>query len=105
MSDQLALGFADKEAGQAQALDAVPSWHDEAIGWFIGLRWGQHVTADDLVAAIGLPRESGVNRNNAVGAAFSAAKNASLLTPVGYAPSKRRESHGRTVRVWQRCWA
>lgn len=63
-------------------------------------RTGRAFTADDLTAAVGLP-SVGPGQNNAVGAAFAAARKRGVIVRVGYMPSKRITGHGRVVAIWQ----
>lgn len=93
-----------KTAGQLQALDAQPTWAQLARRWVEQLAPGQQFTSDDLIEAIGLPRSSEANRNNAVGAVFSAMARAQLIERTPYRiPSTRRERHGGEISVWLRC--
>ena len=59
--------------------------------------------ATDPVAEVepGTP-DTGPNRNNAVGAAFSGAARRGIITRIGYRPSTRVLAHGRVVAVWVR---
>jgi hypothetical protein len=87
----LAAGSADRAwEWKHRALDAI---HDLAAT-------GQPFTADEVVAAVGLP-DFGSNRNNAVGAVFSAATKRGWIVHTGvYRKSRRVISHARAVAVW-----
>lgn len=102
MTTQLELGEALKEQGQARATDAAQEWHDAATTWMFWLIPGTTFTADDLVLSVGLPNLSAMNKNNAVGAAFTAARRTGLIRRTGWQQSTRPESHGRVVAVWTR---
>lgn len=97
---QLTIGEALKERGQRRATDAAIDWHEQALAWI--RRAPGEFSADDLVAAVGLPNASASNRNNAVGAAFTAARRLGLIARSGWTSSTRPESHGRVVAVWTR---
>ena len=99
MNDQLELGFDLKERGQLLALSATSDWNERALEWLRGA-YGAY-TADDLIEAIGLPHEVASNRNNSVGAIFSAARKQGIIRRVGWAQSRRKESHGRVIAQWE----
>lgn len=101
----------DAEAAEAAAevgMDAaataerVQAWKRAADLWLgLGPAVGDEITADDLIAAVGLP-DVGANRNNVVGAWFSAkAKGGALEFAGRYAKSERVVRHGNTQRVWR----
>lgn len=100
MNGQLTLGEALKARGQQKAADAAIDWHEQAIAW-ITMRVAPF-SADDLIAAIGLPNASASNRNNAVGAAFTSARRLGYIRRTGWTTSTRPESHGRVIAVWTR---
>jgi hypothetical protein len=92
-------------AGMAIALHSAQArpWRDRARAWLNGRTPGETFTADDLVAAVGLPSgDLAVNGNGAVGAVIRAAAQAKTIRPLGYVESTRPSSHGRPVRLWQR---
>ena len=60
---------------------------------------GEPFTADDVIAKVGLP-DAGTNRNNAVGAVFSAAARQGLIVRVGYRNTRRVVGHARVVSIW-----
>ncbi len=73
-------------------------WQEQAAWWITNLTSrGEVITADTLIAEIGLPTGS----PNQVGARFRAWNKAGLIEAVGYVPSTRKEAHGRTVRSWR----
>lgn len=91
------------EAGMDQALHAerVAVWKTRAGDWLDEQPEGLLFTADDLVAAIGLP-DSGVARNNAVGAWISAQSQAGRIEFSGeFRKSRRVEGHGNLQRLWR----
>lgn len=100
MPTQLTIGEALKEQGQRRATDAALDWHELALSWI--RRQTGSFTADALVLSVGLPHLSAVNKNNAVGAAFTAARRLGLIHRTGWEQSSRPESHGRVVAVWTR---
>lgn len=100
--NQLMIGEALKEQGQARAAMSAAEWHDAALDWIRALPAGRRLSADDLVQAVGLPRESEPNRNNAVGAVFTGARRMALITRDGWIQSRRPEGHGRVIALWRR---
>ena len=101
-AQQLEIGFARKEAGQRRAAIAASPWHRSALGLIAAMARGHRFTADNVVAELGTPNDIATNRNNAIGALFTAARKAGLIEPDGYRPSTRPESHGRVIAVWVR---
>lgn len=97
---QLTIGEALKETGQRRATEAALEWHEQALDWIRSS--ADRFTADDLVLSVGLPNVSASNKNNAVGAVFSAARRQRLIRRVDWTQSTRPESHGRVVAVWQK---
>lgn len=90
-------------AGQQHALAAAQPWAARAMAWMRRRSAGEPFTADDVVAAVGLPTgELRQNANGAVGAVIRTAYAAGVIVPLGYVPSTRPESHGRPIRLWQR---
>lgn len=111
LPDQLSLfqptlfGDAAKAEGMRRTLttDRTWPWRDHAMAVLEELAaTGKTFTADDLVARVGLPDdEVGMNRNNAVGAIFSAAAKSGLIVPTGnYIKSRRRTNHSAVLAVW-----
>ena len=100
-----------REEGLAAVLKLVaeapehPLWWDVAYAHIRGLEPGAVLTADLLVAEVGLPwEEVRANRNNAVGALFMQAKKDGLLVKVAgaYVPSTRPRNRGAVIAVWRR---
>jgi hypothetical protein len=92
-----------KEVGQKLALDAKPSWSTLADTWFNELSVGETFTSEDMTDAIGMPRdETGMNKNNAVGAKMGALAKARLIVPVDYVKSSKRTSNSAVIRVWMK---
>lgn len=91
-----------RDTGMQLALDAKPDWSALADEWFASLPEGTEFTSEDLVNNVGLPTtaESGVNRNNAVGAKIRSL--ASQSTEVGSRKTVRISSHSRRVVVWRK---
>lgn len=72
-------------------------WWQRANGWFHMLDPRTQFTADDLVEAVGLP----VGSPNQVGACVRTWAARDLTKPVGVREARRKESHGRLVRIWE----
>lgn len=100
--NQLALGLGDKDSGMARAVNAKPTWVNEAGQWIGSLERGCRFTADDLIEAKGTPTEVGINKNNAVGAYLNGVARRGLTRAVGRVASRRRTNHGRFITVWER---
>jgi hypothetical protein len=98
--EQLELGLSLKARGQAQALRGAGAWHEEALKW-LSEAYGDF-SADDLIENIGLPHDIAMNKNNAVGAAFTAARRIGLIRRVGWTQSRRPEGHGRVIALWSK---
>lgn len=91
------------EEGMAQADQAerVQEWKDEAERWLGGRSRDSEITADDLIADIGLP-DIGPSRNNVVGAWFAGqAKRGRLAFAGRLRKSERVIRHGNLQRVWR----
>lgn len=58
---------------------------------------GTVITADDLIAAVGLPTGS----ENQIGARFQAWRKAGFIRQAGVTTSTRRSNHGRLLRAWE----
>jgi hypothetical protein len=99
----LPSGERAKEAGQlaAGSSDRAWEWRQRALDAIYDLASaGMPFTADDVIAVTGLP-DLGPNRNNAVGATFSAAAKRGWIVHTGaYRKSRRVLSHARAVAVW-----
>lgn len=88
------------DGARAAGQDAVTvdlEWNHRADAWLGQLYLGVVVSADDLVAEVGLPTGS----PNQVGAKFSSWAKARRIRPEGVTTSRRRESHGRLMRTWK----
>lgn len=96
-------GLRLKAEGQQLALDAAVPWKDQAREAIERLADSDfEFTSEHVIDIVGLPREDvGTNRNNAVGAAMTAAARAGLIFKVGYTTCKRPSSHGRVVTKWK----
>lgn len=106
--DLLPEGDRLKSEGQAMALDAQPTWTGRALVAIRQLAAEQPtLTADDLVDRVGLPRgHRGSNRNNAVGAVFSAAQRLGYIAPTDeVVKSSRPSNHSALIRVWKKARA
>lgn len=103
------VGLFDLEQGQAAAEQGmwladsaarVQQWKEMADAWLAELQVWSHFTADDLVAAVGLPDE-GANRNNVVGAWMNAQSKKGLIEFAGrLSKSARVGRHTGLQRVW-----
>lgn len=110
MTEQLEMFF-DRARALQEAVDGmekaskaerVQVWKANAAEWLGQLHYGVEFTADDLVRAIGLP-DSGVARNNVVGALFSAAsKRGTIMFTGRFRKSERVIGHGNLQRVWRK---
>ena len=91
-----------KGAGMDLALQAVPDWFERAqVALGVLASSGMTFTAEDLVYLVGLPRpDEEADRNNAVGAAFSAAARRRIIQRVGFRNSGTARSHARTLAIW-----
>ncbi len=100
--DAIAAG-AERERGMDEAYRAerVQLWKAAAGRWLLELLPGTLFTADDLVAAIGLPDE-GVARNNVVGAWIAAQSKLGLIVwTKQFRHSERVIGHRNLLRVWR----
>ena len=99
----LPAGDRAKSAGQQLAEYAADKWpwREKALNAIYDLASaGLPFTADDVIAVTGLP-DVGPNRNNAVGATFSAAAKRGWIVQTGsYRKSRRVMSHARVIAVW-----
>lgn len=88
-----------REAGIASVSEHTPEdWKSRCDEALAGLAvTGDDFTSDEVHALVGEPP----NHVNALGARFSAAVTAGLITQVGTRRSTRPESHGRHVRIWR----
>ena len=106
MSNQLALGLADRDTGMALALhrQGIEGWKDRAGQTVAAMPPGMEFTADDLITLVGLPTgDPGQNANNAVGATMHAlARRGVIVKTSKRVKAKRRESHARELTVWAR---
>lgn len=105
----LAARLRDDGMDRALSGTAAMDWSVEAGNALAGLAAdGREFTADDLIALVGLPKDSDPNANNAVGALFSGARARGLIEVVmvdAITPktvkSKRALGHARRVSVWR----
>lgn len=99
----LDAGADAKAAGQelAAGSDRAFAWRTRALDAVRDLAsTGLPFTADDVIAAVGLP-DVGPNRNNAVGATFTAAARRGWIVKTGhYRQSRRVLAHARMIAVW-----
>ena len=94
-----------KDVGMALAIAAAPDlWKELATDWIASSRTGRQFTSDDLVEACGLPRASGPNPNNAVGAFPSGMARKGRIRDTGqWVKSQRVQRHSGKVSVWEVC--
>lgn len=93
-----------RDAGQAQATAARPTWAQQAQAWIVAQPVGSRFTSEDVTHAVGLPSgDVGQHRNNAVGAVMRAAAKAGHVRRVGYVESTRTRSHAAVLSRWERC--
>lgn len=91
----------DQGMGQALRAERVLAWKAAAAAWLGEQPRGRVFTADDLVAAIGLP-DSGVARNNVVGAWVAAqARRGRIVWTGEWRKSRRVIGHRNPQRVWK----
>jgi hypothetical protein len=98
------FGGSLKDQGMQSALSssAALPWRDRAMAAIEMLaERKQPFTSEDVVAAVGLPRASEANANNAVGAVMSLAARRRLIRPIGYVQARRDVSHARVLRQWE----
>jgi len=91
------------DAGMQMALFARPEWNERATAVILALaETGQPFTADHVIERVGLPtRYQGMNANNAVGAAISAASRRKQIISIGFTTANRASSHNRVLRIWR----
>lgn len=96
------MTYADflRDIGMELALESKPDWSARADEWFDNLVEGTEYTSEDLVNAIGLPDNSALNSNNAVGAKIRSL--ASRSDEVGFRKTVRTTSHSRRIVVWRK---
>ena len=97
--DQADLARVD---GVSRALraDRITGWRRRADQWLADQPVGVEITADKLVAAVGLP-DTGPARNNAVGGWMSAQAQGGRIRFTGrYTKSARPIGHGNLQRIW-----
>jgi hypothetical protein len=74
-------------------------WQEDALATIIGLSHAQLIfSADDLGREMRKPPHP-----NMVGAAFSAARAAGYIRPVGYQTSTSKTRKNGVIRAWTRC--
>lgn len=99
----LELGEKAKAVGQHQAgaSDVAWEWRRRAEATIADLaRAGEPFTADDVIRLVGLP-SFGPNRNNSVGAIFTACAKRGWIVKTGhYRKARRAASHARMLAVW-----
>lgn len=98
----LEIGERLATAGGLAALATVGEWDSKADEWFAGIPYGTHFTSEDMIDAIGLPRISSSNRNNAVGAKIRWWSSKNMIEAIGYTKTKRTRSRSRVIRVWSK---
>ena len=97
-------GLVAKDLGVGQALAAsdVQEWKVQfrKRAMFLAAT-GDPFTSEDIIEYVGLPRDSEMNANNAVGAMMNAlAKEGVIRKTKERQVSKRPQSHGREIAVW-----
>jgi hypothetical protein len=90
-------GAAARDAGVKATARRDLEWWTRAEAWLDSHYVGQTFTADDLVAAIGLPEGS----SNAVGAFLRTQRIFGAVEADGFTEATRPSSHGRVLRVWR----
>jgi hypothetical protein len=93
-----------RDAGMAQAssADRVQAWKAAAGAWLGGRSRDSEFTADDLVAAIGLPDPSDRGKNNVVGAWINAmARAGKIVSTEKRRKSARPQGHANPQLVWR----
>ncbi|AYN57909.1 hypothetical protein PP640_gp57 [Arthrobacter phage Faja] len=74
-------------------------WKDDAVEKIISLSHAQLIfSADDLAREMRKPPHP-----NMVGAAFTAARAAGHIRPIGYQTSTTKSRNGGVIRSWTRC--
>ena len=97
-------GLVAKDMGTAVALSAsdIQDWKTQfrRHATFLAAL-GEPFTSEDIIEHVGLPRNSEMNQNNAVGAMMTAlAKEGVIRKTKERQVSKRPQSHGREIAVW-----
>ena len=91
----------ERERGESLSISHLEIWTKQARKWTIAMR-GRDFTADDLIAAVGLPTyEDGAVSNNGVGGFISKMAQQGLIVGVGYKKSERVSNHSRVLRIWR----
>ena len=97
-------GLVAKDMGTAVALTAsdIQDWKTQFRRHArILAALGEPFTSEDIIEHVGLPRNSEMNQNNAVGAMMNAlAKEGVIRKTKERRLSKRPLSHGREIAVW-----
>lgn len=96
-------GEARKLRGMQQAVDALrKDYKARAFSAIEELaNRGVKFTSDDVIDMVGLPNQSGPNKNNGVGGLISGAAKRGIIVFTGeHTKSRRRLSHARDIRVW-----
>lgn len=85
------------------ALNMANDWVDLANKWFTALPVGYSFTSEDLTDAVGLPAgESGMNRNNAVGAFVRSLSSRNYVKRIDVRSSRKKSSNGAALIVWSK---
>lgn len=88
--------------GMGLAGGAASEWCTNALSWFERQPAGYEFTGDDLRKAVGVVN-TGVNKNNAVGAWFSAMSKEKRIRFTGrYRNSTVVSRHASLIRVWRK---
>ncbi|UYL88339.1 helix-turn-helix DNA binding protein [Arthrobacter phage EvePickles] len=75
------------------------TWSEDAVAAIINISHAQLIfSADDLAREIRKPPHP-----NMVGAAFTAARAAGHIRPIGYQTSTTKSRNGGVIRSWTRC--
>lgn len=99
------LGFILKDNGMTLALaaDDITEWKrrfDDAARYLAST--GAPFTSEDVTSITGLPRNTGTNANNAVGAMMNALARKGVIRKTGERkPSRRPSSHGAELTAWR----
>jgi len=100
----LARAAAEQGMERAERAARVQRWKTAAVAYVRDMHTGTELTADDVIAALGLPDPSaGPATNNVVGAVFSSLSKAEVIVFTGrFKASERVIGHGNLQRVWRR---